>query len=110
MKAKVLTGFLFLFVAFCMAQEPLYNRVFFENSPMSKSFYYTKTEYTAPSWVQNVSGKLPVSDSLFFTPGNALQLNYRSGEKGKWSATIQFKEIRGQDNFSPAVTSYFICL
>lgn len=107
MKAKVLTGFLFLFVAFCMAQEPLYNRVFFENSPMSKSFYYTKTEYTAPSWVQNVSGKLPVSDSLFFTPGNALQLNYRSGEKGKWSATIQFKEIRGQDNFSPAVYLVF---
>jgi exo beta-1,2-glucooligosaccharide sophorohydrolase (non-reducing end) len=107
MKAKVLTGVLFFYSALGMAQEPLYDRIFFENSPMAKSFFYSKTEYTSPSWVQNVSGKLPVSDSIFFTPGNALQLNYKSAMKGMWAVNIQFKEIRGQDNFSPATNLVF---
>ena len=107
MKAVVLAGVLIIYGALALSQEPEYNRIFFENSPMAKSFFYTKTVYRSPSWIRNVAGKLPVSDSIFFTPPNALQLNYISGAQGTWSANIQFKDIRGQDNFSEAVNLTF---
>ena len=102
MKCSLLVAITVIHAAWVSAQEPLYERVFFENSAMAKSYFYSKASYTAPSWVNNVSGKLPVNDSIFFTPGNALELSYVSRATGKWEATLQYKSIRGQDYFSPA--------
>lgn len=102
MKARGLIGILLISVLITAAQEPKYDRIFFPNSAMSKSYFYSETEYTAPSWVKNVRGKLPVNDSLFFTPGNALQLNYISRPTGKWEARLLYKSIRGQDYYSSA--------
>ena len=100
-----------LFLVFCKAlvyaQEPLYDRIFFENSPMSKSFFYSEAKYTSPSWVKNVSGKLPVSDSIFFTPGNALCLNYVSLPNGKWQVNLLTRSVRGQEFITPATTLVF---
>lgn len=107
MKSTVLTISIVFYTTIACAQEPFYDRVFFANSPMGKSYFYTETEYSMPSWVKNVSGKLPVSDSIFFTPGNALQLNYVSRTKGKWQARILYKSIRGQDYFVPATRLVF---
>ena len=86
MKGTALMGLLLVCVLIARTQEPNYERIFFANSAMSTSYFYSETNYTAPSWVKNVAGKLPVSDSLFFTPGNALQLNYVSRTAGKWEA------------------------
>ena len=102
MKGKGLIGLLLVCVLTARTQEPNYERIFFANSAMSTSYFYSETNYTAPSWVKNVAGKLPVSDSLFFTPGNALQLNYVSRTAGKWEARLLYKSIRGQDFFSTA--------
>jgi len=100
-----------LFLVFCKAlvyaQEPLYDKIFFENSPMSKSFFYSEAKYTSPSWVNNVSGKLPVSDSIFFTPGNALCLNYVSLPKGKWQVNLLTRSVRGQEFITPATILVF---
>jgi hypothetical protein len=94
-----------LIIVSCLSaasQEPAFDRVFFENSAMSGNYFYSSATYTNPSWIENAGGKLPVSDSISFTPGNALRLHYVSGAKGKWEAKLLFKEIRGQDHFSPA--------
>jgi hypothetical protein len=87
---------------FADAQEPKYDRIFFENSPMQGRFFYSSAQYTAPSWIQNISGKLPVTDSIVFTPGNALRLHYVSRAGGKWEASLLYKNVRGQDHLSVA--------
>ena len=46
---------------------------------------------------------MPVSDKIFHTPGNALQLEYVNGKNGKWNAAIYREGLRGQDHFSPAI-------
>jgi exo beta-1,2-glucooligosaccharide sophorohydrolase (non-reducing end) len=91
---------------FCTAeaQEPLYDKIFFANSRMDKSYFYSETSYKNPSWIKNVQKKLPVNDSLFFTPGNSLELNYISGKDGEWQAKIIFHPSRGMDFFTPATS------
>lgn len=107
MKCTALTILFFWWAVFASAQEPRYDRVFFDNSAMSKSFFYSEAVYTSPSWIKNVSGKLLVSDSIYFTPGNALQLQYVSRPNGKWQASLLYKSIRGQDHFSSATNLVF---
>lgn len=86
------------------AQEPLYDKIFFSNSRMERSWFYSEAIYTAPSWIKNVQHKLPVNDSLFFTPGNSLELNYVSASKGEWQAKLIFHPSRGMDFFTPATS------
>ena len=84
------------------AQTEKYTKVLFANSPMPGSFFYSETNYRSSSWIQNSRGKLPVTDSVFFTPGNALQLTYISAAKGDWKAKILSHDIRGMDSFITA--------
>lgn len=79
------------------AQEPAYDHTFFVNSRMDGNYFYSKTNYQSPSWIKNIQQKLPVSANVFFTPGNALQLQYINGNKGTWSAQIFQNVMRGQD-------------
>lgn len=86
-------------------QEPSHDKVFFANSPMTGSYFYSEVEYTSPSWIKNISGKLPVS-SKNFTPPHSLEIQYSSAENGTWQARIIYNSIRGIDNFKPA--SHFV--
>ena len=97
----LLTVFLFM-PAICHSQEKWPNKVFFANSPMSESYFYTQANYTAPGWIKNVKQKLPVTTQHFFSPGNALELNYVSAANGNWQANILYHSIRGLDNFQTA--------
>ncbi len=83
-----------------IAQEPLYDRVFFANSPMEKSYYYSEVSYSGNSWIKNMSKRLPVNDSVYFTPGNSLEINYVSSPNGQWQAKLFYRPVRGQDSFS----------
>ena len=78
-------------------QEPLYDFLLFANSRMDGSWFYSKTTYSSPSWVQNRSGQLPISNTIAFTPGNSLELHYVNGKTGNWSAWIFKPRLRGQD-------------
>lgn len=98
---RLLIAAFLLFVSIVHAQE-LHEKIFFENSLMDGSYYYTKTEYTGNSWVKNIQNKLPVSDENSFTPGNSLELSYRSASEGFWSAEILHHELRGKDHFQDA--------
>src|SRR5687767_9369663 len=65
---------------------------------MSGNYFYSEASYSGSSWIKVVNKKLPVTDSLFFTPGNSLQLKYTNGAGGKWKASVYRQEIRGQDH------------
>jgi hypothetical protein len=80
------------------AKEPSYFQVFFENSLMEKNWFYSETNYSGESFVLNINGKLPVCDTPFFTPGNSLELRYKSVLNGEWSARLNFPKVRGQDH------------
>lgn len=79
------------------AQEPEYHHVFFDNSLMEESWFYSEASYESPSFILNVEGRLPVESELFFTPGNSLQLNYTSRPKGQWNVKLNYPQWRGKD-------------
>jgi hypothetical protein len=98
----------FLFI--CLqpyAQKGLYDKQFFVNSMMPGNYFYSEANYTPPSWIKNSNRKLPVDDKIFFTPGNALQLDYISADKGEWNAKIIYHNIRGADAFTDATQLVF---
>ncbi|MBF9253702.1 hypothetical protein I2I11_10395 [Pontibacter sp. 172403-2] len=84
-----------------LGQEIPYTRVFFDNSPMPKNYFYSSAGYTSPSWVKNSTGKLPVTGEVSFTPGNALELQYVSAPGGRWQAEVLYHPLRGMDFFQP---------
>jgi exo beta-1,2-glucooligosaccharide sophorohydrolase (non-reducing end) len=79
-----------------------HDKMIFENSIMDSYYYFSKTEYSSGCWIRNTQGKLPVSDQEFFTPGNSLELHYRSAENGNWKAAVLYNDIRGIDAFNDA--------
>lgn len=84
------------------AQEPLYDYVFFNNSPMPGYHLFSKTVFQSPSFIQNKEQQLPVNDRVFSTPGNSLVLDYVNGKGGNWQAIVYREELRGQDHFAKA--------
>ncbi|HJW17368.1 MAG TPA: glucoamylase family protein [Flavisolibacter sp.] len=88
-----------LFFIACQGQEPAYNYQFFVNSRMERNYFYSKVVTEGTSYVNNEKGRLPVSDSQFFTPGNSLQLQYKNSKQGNWKAFIYKPQFRGQDHF-----------
>lgn len=80
------------------SSEYQYDYLFFDNSPMDGSYYYTKTGYTTPSWIKNGHNRLPVSD-IFYSPGNSLELTYISSEEGYWYCEVEYQPVRGIDFF-----------
>jgi hypothetical protein len=69
---------------------------------MDSHYYYSETEYSPGCWIKNTQGKLPVSHQKYFTPGNSLELHYRSADRGNWEASILYHEIDGIDTFNEA--------
>ncbi|MES2646969.1 MAG: glucoamylase family protein [Bacteroidota bacterium] len=98
---RLLVSMLF-FTTISSGQEPLYNYVIFSNSRMSGNYFFTKTDFSAPAFLTTDNKKLPVSETIFHTPGNAIKLEYINGKKGNWNATIFKPNYRGQDHFKPA--------
>ncbi|WP_333577065.1 glucoamylase family protein [Sphingobacterium sp.] len=80
--------FLLLLILPTLVRSESYPEVLFDNSVINGSYAKSIAHYTGESWIQNVSYSLPVSDSLFFTPGNSLSLRYVSSPNGKWEASI----------------------
>ncbi len=84
------------------AQEYEYNYSFFSNSSMAGNYFFSQAKSKNGSAIKNVNNKLPVSKSIFHTPGNSLELQYKSASDGFWQATVYRQEKRGMDHFSRA--------
>ena len=80
------------------SKEPGYYQVFFENSLMEKSWFYSEAAYSGESFVLNINGKLPVVQGPVFTPGNSLLLSYVSAPDGEWTTRLNYPIVRGQDH------------
>ncbi|MBD1421457.1 glucoamylase family protein [Sphingobacterium chuzhouense] len=67
-----------------------YPEVVFDNSLVKGVYAKSKVSYEGRSWVENLNHHLLVSDTLFFTPGNALSLQYKSAADGDWQVDLQY--------------------
>lgn len=77
--------------------------VLFDSYLLPGEYLYSKTESSGPSWVCNLSGKLPVRTEPAFTPGSSIELSYVSHSGGNWKATLQKHPIRGIDDWDNGV-------
>lgn len=89
--------FLLLCFLYCtlIAYAQVTPHLFFENSALPYSFSRSKVVYQGHSWVRNLQQRLPVRDTIFLTPGNALELSYHSDSSGTWHADIYAGETSG---------------
>lgn len=83
-----------------------YPEVLFENSILGGNYSHSEVSHEGPSWVENVAGKLPVSDSIFFTPGNALSLKYTSANGGNWHVQLAYPHASGYSPKADAVLTF----
>lgn len=67
-----------------------YPEVVFDNSLVNGVYAKSKVSYQGRSWVENLNHHLLVSDTLFFTPGNALSLKYKSMVDGDWQVGLKY--------------------
>lgn len=65
------------------------NHVVFRNSVTAEADFYTGANSVAPSTLASQGGRLPVETKIFFTPPNALRLEWRSAPGGEWDAEIR---------------------
>jgi exo beta-1,2-glucooligosaccharide sophorohydrolase (non-reducing end) len=98
----LLTLYLLVVSFVIQAQEYDYTYNFFYNSAMSGDHFFSATENNNGSFVFNRNFKIPVSETVFHTPGNSLRLVYINAKGGDWKATIFRQERRGMDNFKKA--------
>lgn len=89
MQLRLFTIIFFCFLAFNGKAES-YPEVVFDNSLVKGTYARSIVNYSGDSWVENIQKNLLVSDTLFFTPGNALSLKYISAEMGDWDVLIKY--------------------
>ena len=80
---------LFALPAYAPAQDDYLNHLVFTNSSTPDNDFYTGARAVAPSALESSNGRLPVDSQTFFTPPNALRLQWQSIEGGSWDAEIR---------------------
>ena len=103
----------FLFLAaifpFAKADTQYYKHTLFDNSLEPDAYYYSSGRASAPSALELIHGKLPVSRDLFYTPPNALRLKWRSVPDGGWEAGISAINFRNREIAFHGDTLFFWC-
>lgn len=99
MRISVLTlvGGIALAAAITRADTRYYHHSFFDNSLTTDAYYYSSGRASAPSTLALVKGKLPVETKIFFTPPNALRLEWLSAPNGGWEAQIDVVKFRNRE-------------
>ncbi|HEX4285618.1 MAG TPA: glucoamylase family protein [Terracidiphilus sp.] len=72
-----------------LAQDDYLNHLIFTNSPTPDNDFYTGARAVEPSTLEASNGRLLVDTHTFFTPPNALRVQWRSVEGGSWDAEIR---------------------
>ena len=91
------------------AQEKDFDYVFFRNAMKSGMYPYSEVQYSGYSWVKNGRRHLFAREEQFSSPGNCLELTYKSNPAGNWTVSIAYPEIRGVEQFSkPYVLSMHV--
>ena len=77
-------------------EETVYETVYFRNGRTDGYLYHSNVRQEGASTVENVKGKIPLSEEESYSPGNSLKLSYFSSEDGNWEADVQYEQLRGQ--------------
>ena len=103
--------FLIFFPVFCGAANSTdyYNHVVFDNSITSDYYYYSTGRSVFPSTIELLSGALPVEKKNFFTPPNALRLQWHSVTGGSWETEVRVVSMRNRPMDFRGDTLYMWC-
>lgn len=74
-----------------------YHHIFFDNSLEHDAYFYSSGNASAPSTLKLIHGKLPVETKVFYTPPNALRLEWTSARSGSWDARIDVMRFRNRE-------------
>lgn len=91
------------------ADSDYYKHTFFDNSIASDVYFYSSGKASAPSTLVLGNGKMLVDTKIFYTPPNALRLEWRSAAKGGWEAQIDVMKFRNREIYFQGDTLYFWC-
>jgi hypothetical protein len=91
------------------AQAQYYKHVFFDYSLTPDAYYYSAGKAVWPSTLQLHNGKLPVDSMRFFTPPNALRMEWKSMPNGSWEAELRVINFRFREINFDGDTLYFWC-
>ena len=91
------------------ADTNYYKHTFFDNSIASDVYYYSSGRASAPSTLVLENGKLPVDTKIFYTPPNALRLEWESAANGGWEAQVDVVGFRNREINFRGDTLYFWC-
>jgi hypothetical protein len=83
--------------------------IFFDNSQTPDRYYYSEGEAFGPSTLALDKGSLPVDRTNFFTPPNALRLQWKSMAGGRWDAEIRLDRWRNQETLLEGDHLIFHC-
>ena len=89
------TAFLFILIN---SQISFANQIIFDNSITNGSYYNSSGSFISPSKVELTGDKLPVSETIYYRPPNALKLKWISKTGGNWEAVIEAGRWHNKDN------------
>jgi hypothetical protein len=99
----------FLFNAATFADTLYYHHIFFDNSLEHDAYFYSSGNVSAPSALALIHGKLPVETKFFYTPPNALRLEWTSARNGGWDARIDVVRFRDREISFIGSNLFFWC-
>ena len=86
-----------LLIAQSAFAQPEYDRhVVFDNSLTGRSYYFSRGYAVAPSTLDIVEEKFPIEEQNYFSPLNALRLQWRSQTGGDWRMTLDVANRYGR--------------
>jgi exo beta-1,2-glucooligosaccharide sophorohydrolase (non-reducing end) len=86
-----------LLLPYCaVCNDEYYRHTYFDNSLTKDFYFYSGAGATSPSVLVEKNGKLPVETKIFFTPPNAIRLEWQSQPGGGWDAGIQIVNFRNR--------------
>src|SRR5215470_1835241 len=109
MRTRALLAILVALATTAATAQSEYDRhVAFDNTLSSGSFYYSRTYLVAPSELEMVNNRMPVDETHFLSPPNALRLKWKSNPGGDWGISLTLGGRWGISGFS-GKNLYFWC-
>jgi hypothetical protein len=99
-RAYVFLPTLILLASAALGQSEYDRHVAFDNTLSSGSYFYSHTYRVAPSELETVDSRVPVDESHFVSPPNALRLKWTSAKGGDWRVSITVSGRYGAAGFS----------
>lgn len=98
-----------LCVSSAAAQSNYWSHTVFDNGAKTGFYYYSSGKAVSPSSLSLQNGKLPLNQSIFFTPPNSLRISWRSEAGGAWDAEVLAKKILNLRLVFRGDTLFFWC-